>query len=71
MGIQGNENSFFTRDIRVGPDGSISYYSQCVIMIFAGGGVIANDVLKMRKVIEFQSSQLLESTNSTTKFIFV
>ena len=26
MGIQGNENSFFTRDFRIGPDDSISYY---------------------------------------------
>ena len=26
MGIQGNENSFLTRDFRIGPDDSISYY---------------------------------------------
>ena len=34
----------------------IDFRTQCTIMTLAGGGIIANDVLKMRKVIEFQSS---------------
>ena len=34
----------------------IDFRTQCVIMTPAGGEVIANDVLKMRRVIAFQSS---------------
>ena len=34
MGIQGNENSFFTWDFKVGPDDSISYYSYHLTDIF-------------------------------------
>ena len=33
----------------------IDFRTQCIIMTLAGGKFIANDVLKMRKVIEFQS----------------
>ena len=31
----------------------IDFRTQCVIMTLAVGGIVANDVLKMRKVIEF------------------
>ena len=31
MDIQGNENSFFTWDFKVGPDDSISYYTSLQI----------------------------------------
>ena len=34
----------------------IDFRTQCAIMTLAGGKFIANDVLKMRKIIEFQSS---------------
>ena len=36
----------------------IYFHKQCAIKVVAGGreGVIANDILKKRKVIEFQSS---------------
>ena len=38
----------------------MDFCTQCVTMGLSGGreggGVIANDVLKMRKIIEFQSS---------------
>ena len=33
----------------------IDFRTQCVIVTLAGGGVIANDVLIMRKVIAFQN----------------
>ena len=33
----------------------IDFRTQCAIMTLASGGVIANDALKMRKFIEFQS----------------
>ena len=34
---------------------NIDFRTQCIIMTLVGGGeeVVANDVLKMRKVIEF------------------
>ena len=31
----------------------IDFRTQCVTMALAVGGIVANDVLKMRKVIEF------------------
>ena len=34
----------------------IDFRTQCVIVTLTGGGVIANDVLIIRKVIEFQNS---------------
>ena len=33
----------------------IGFPTQCFIMTLAGWGVIANEISKMRKVIEFQS----------------
>ena len=42
-------------------------------MTLAGGGVITNDVLKMGKIIEFQSSWIVNSIklSISIKFIFV
>ena len=42
----------------------IDFRTQCVIVTLVGGGVIANDVLIMRKVIEFQNSWIVRSSRS-------
>ena len=49
-------NTFDTYDRIRKSELHIDFRTQCFIMTLAGGGrVIANDVFKMRKVIEFQS----------------
>ena len=49
--VVGDLSRYFIRGVS-----HIDSRTQCAIMTLAGGGIIANDVLKMRKVIEFQSS---------------
>ena len=34
----------------------MDFRTHCVIMMLGGGGIITNDVLKLKKNIEFQSS---------------
>ena len=36
-------------------ESNINFRTERVIMAIAGGGVIANDILKMRKVTKFQN----------------
>ena len=44
-----------TNSVGIKGESHIDFRTQCVIMTLAEGGVIANDVSKIRKVIEFQS----------------
>ena len=37
----------------------VGFRTQCVIMTLVGGSVIANDVLKMGNIIDFQSSWIV------------
>ena len=41
---------------KVNGESHIDFCRQCVIIRLAVGGTITNDVLKFRKIIEFQSS---------------
>ena len=45
--------------IYVRVESHIDFPTQCLIMTLASGGAITNDNLKFRKVIEFQSSCIL------------
>ena len=54
-------NTYFPRgkhsaDVLFRGASHIDFRTQCVIMTLAGGGTVTNDVLKFRKVIEFESS---------------
>lgn len=44
------------RNFETRGESQIDFHTQCAIMTLVGGSVIANDVLKMGNIIDFQSS---------------